>query len=122
MELNASLFVIPAILLLIPLIYWLCQTPKISTVPTASGHLPLIGNSVSYGLDPISFLKSKRAEHGDVFMVDLAILKVVFFLGPEATNQFFQGTERKGFSLWSVVGYMFGPKAQKCNPPSYFED
>ena len=117
MELKASLFVIPAILLLIPLIYWVFQMPKIGTVPTASGHLPLIGNSVSYGIDPISFLKSKRAEHGDVFMVNFAIVKVVFLLGPEATNQFFQGTEQKGISFWSVIGYIFGPKAQKCNPP-----
>ena len=103
-----------AVILLASVTSWLCVPPKISTVPTASGHLPLIGNSVSYGLDPIGFLKARRAKHGDVFMVNLAIIKIVFFLGPDATNQFYKGTDQQGISFTAVWEYVFGKKIYEC--------
>lgn len=104
-----------SILLLAPIIMvWFWTPPKVGTIPTASGHLPLLGNSISYGIDPIAFLKSKRAEHGDVFLVNLAVIRIVFLLGPEATNRFFKGTEQQGISFVSVWEYIFGRRIHEC--------
>ena len=100
-------------LLLLPLLYWLLKTPSIPSIPTATPHIPLIGNSVSFGLDPVQFLLNQRAKHGDIFLVNLAIIKIVFFLGPEGTNAVLKGTEKGGISLWAALSFLIGDAVVK---------
>ena len=102
-------------LLLLPLAYWLGKTPSIPAIPTATPHIPIIGNSVSFGLDPVKFLVTQRAKHGDIFFVNLVIIRIVFFLGPEGTNAILKGTEKGGVSLWAALTYIFGSAVERGN-------
>jgi hypothetical protein len=97
---------------LVPLIYYL-RPFKIPSIPNATPDLPLIGNTISFGLDPISFLQSQRARHGDIFLVNMSIFKVVFFLGPEGTNAIFKGTDRGGISFLAAMTFIFGHSLKK---------
>jgi hypothetical protein len=102
-----SLFVL-VLVLLIPILYYFLRIPSIPSVPTATPHYPLIGNSVSYGMDPIKFLLVQRARHGDIFLVDLAVIRIVFFLGPEGTNAILKGTDKSGISFWAAMETVIG--------------
>ena len=106
-------------LLVFPLLYWLCRTPSIHSIPTATPHIPLIGNSISFGIDPVKFLINQRAKHGDIFLVNLVIIRIVFFLGPEGTNAVLKGTEKGGVSLWVALSFLMG-KAVERGSPSIF--
>src|SRR5271169_453655 len=104
---TTSLFTLAAVLL-VPILYYFIRTPSIASVPNASPHYPLIGNSVSYGMDPIKFLLDQRARHGDVFLVDLVVIRIVFFLGPEGTNAILKGTDKSGIGFWSAMEFVIG--------------
>jgi hypothetical protein len=52
-----------------------------------------------------------------MFLVDLAIIKPIFLLGPAANNFIFSTTEQKGLSFYAVFEYMFGKRAQNCTIP-----
>jgi len=95
-------------LLILPVLYFLLKPPSIPSVPNATPSLPLIGNAISYGIDPIKFLTSQRAQHGDIFLVDLAIIRIVFFLGPEGTNAILKGSEKSGVSFWAALSFLIG--------------
>src|SRR5437762_866106 len=99
---NAISLFILAFLLLIPILYYFLRTPSIPTVPNATPHYPLIGNSVSYGINPIKFLLDQRTRHGNIFLVDLAVIRIVFFLGPEGTNAILKGTDKSGVSFYAA--------------------
>jgi hypothetical protein len=111
----------PALLLtlviLLPTLYVLLNHTKSGTIPVASGRLPVIGHSISYAADPIAFLKTKRAQHGNVFLVDLALVKLIFILGPEANNAFFNGTEKQGISSYAVLDLVFGQQSTMMGTP-----
>jgi sterol 14alpha-demethylase len=98
---------------LLPALYFLFKPPRIPKVPNATPHFPVIGNAISFGIDPIKFLLSQRARLGDVFLVDLAIIRIVFFLGPDGTNAILKGTERSGISFWEAVVFIFGESARR---------
>jgi len=108
----SSWILLPA-LLLIPLLYWFLRTPSIPSIPTATPHIPLIGNSVSFGIDPVKFLLNQRAKHGDVFLVNLAVIRIVFFLGPDGTNTVLKGTEKGGVSLWAALSFLIGSSVER---------
>jgi hypothetical protein len=110
----------PLILLLFPLLpvlYFLFKAPRIPTIPNATPNFPVIGNAISFGIDPIKFLLSQRARHGNVFLVNLAIIRIVFFLGTDGTNAIFKGTERSGISFWEAVLFIFGETAKTSKQP-----
>jgi hypothetical protein len=113
-------FLLLALLFLLPLLYYFFRPPSISTIPTATPHFPLVGNAISYGLNPIKFLQSQRSRHGDVVLVNLAVIKMVFLLGPDGNNAFFKGTERNGISFWAAISFIFGPVVEKGNVPFPF--
>lgn len=46
-----------------------------------------------YGKDPGEFLRKTRKQLGDVFCVDLLILKIVFFLGSEGNKTVLRAAE-----------------------------
>ena len=62
---------------------------------------------VQYGKDPITFLTKTREKLGDVFCVDLIIMKIVFFLGMEGNKVILKGEEDK-VSFWESVKWTFG--------------
>jgi hypothetical protein len=106
-----------ALLILLPTLYFLLTPPKVGSIPVASGRLPLIGHAIAYGTNPIAFLQRQRAQHGNMFLVDLAIIKPIFLLGPEANNFIFSATEKNGLSFYAIFEYMFGKRAQSCTTP-----
>jgi len=102
-----SLFIL-ALLLLIPIYYYFLRVPSIPSVPNATPCYPLIGNSVSYGIDPIKFLLNQKARHGNIFLADLAVIRIVFFLGPDGTNAILKGTDKSGISFWAAMEFVVG--------------
>jgi hypothetical protein len=104
---SVSLFIL-APLLLIPILYYFLRSPSIPSVPNATPCYPLIGNSVSYGMDPIKFLLDQKARHGNIFLVDLAVIRIVFFLGPDGTNAVLKGTDKSGISFWAAMEFVIG--------------
>src|SRR5271169_669772 len=114
-----SLLLLP-LLLLIPVLYYLLKPPSVTSIPTATPHVPLIGNAISFGLDPVKFLIAQRARHGNIFLVNLAVLRIVFVLGPDGTNAIFKATEKSGISFWAAVADIFGPSTAKGIPWSLY--
>jgi sterol 14alpha-demethylase len=102
---------------LLPVLYFLLRPPCIPTIPNATPNFPIIGNAISFGIDPIKFLISQRARHGDVFLVNLAIIRIVFFLGMDGSNAILRGTERSGISFWAAVLFIFGDSAKRGKHP-----
>lgn len=66
----------------------------------------------------MKFLITQRARHGDVFYVNLAIIRIVFFLGPEGTNAILKGTEKGGISFWAALKFVIGGSVDKGFPLS----
>jgi len=99
---------IPLALILLPVLWYFLKPPHIPGIPNATPMLPLIGNAIFYGYDPTLYLQQQRKKHGDVFLVNLAIFKVVFFFGPEGTNAILKGTERSGISFWYALEFLMG--------------
>jgi sterol 14alpha-demethylase len=104
------------LLVLIPVFHYLLKPPSVSSIPTATPHLPLIGNAISFGVDPIKFLIAQRVRHGDIFLVNLVVVRIAFFLGTDGTNAIFKGTEKSGISFWAAVADIFGPTTAKGVP------
>jgi hypothetical protein len=103
------------LLALIPVLFYLLKPIRIPTIPNATLNFPFIGNAISYGKDPVKYLLSQRAQHGDIFLVNLAVFKIVFFLGPECTNAIFRGTDKSGISFWAAMMTIFGGSVSKGN-------
>ena len=101
-------------IVLVPLVLYFVR-PSRSSIPNATPQLPLTGNAVSYGIDPVKFLAGQRARHGDVFRVNLVIIRIVFLLGPEGTNALLKGTEKSGISFYSALSFLIGSAVDKGN-------
>ena len=68
-------------------------------------------------MDPIKFILDQKARHGDIFLVDLAVIRIVFFLGPEGTNAVLKGTDKSGISFWAAMEFVIGEAVIKGIPP-----
>ena len=101
-------------LFLIPIFYYLFKAPSIPSIPNATPHLPLLGNVLAFAKNPVQYLVSQRALHGDIFHVNLGFIRFVYFLGPEGTNAIFRGTERGGISQFDTLTLILGVGAKKC--------
>lgn len=102
-----------ALILLLPVLYYLLKPSSIPSIPNATPRLPLLGNVIFFGINPVKFLKDNRARHGDIFLVDLVVIRIIFCLGPEGTNTVLKGTERAGISLWVALEYVIGGAVKK---------
>jgi len=98
---------------LVPVLYYFIKPDSIESVPSAQPSLPFIGNSISFGRDPVKYLLAQRSRLGDIFLVNLAVFKVVFFLGPEGTNAIFKGTDHGGISFLAAMTFVIGPPLEK---------
>jgi len=109
---TVSLFLL-AFLIVVSILFFSLRNASIPSVPNATPHFPLIGNSISYGIDPIKFLLEQRARHGDIFLVDLVAIRMVIFLGPDGTNAILRGTDNSGISFWSAMEFVIGGAVNK---------
>ena len=112
-EMLASVCLFVFSLSLAVLLHYLTKGPTISNVPESTPSLPLLGSGPWYRQDPVAFLVSQRQRHGDIVLVNLGVLRVLFFLSPEGTNALLKGTERTGVSLPATVSYLFGKPLQR---------
>lgn len=67
---------------------------------------------VEYAKDPVEFLRKTRQQLGDVFAVDLFVVKFVFFLGPQNTRTILRAPEDE-LSFWDQVEWALGPRLAK---------
>lgn len=79
-------------------------------IPTAGegSILERLSVPVQYGMDPVGFLARQRAKLGDVFCVDLFLLKFVVFLGPEGNRSILRASEKE-LSFWEMIKTLLGP-------------
>ena len=106
-------------LLLLICFCFLIKSRSLSSIPSASPSFPIIGNAISYRKNPIQFLRSQQARLGDTFMVNLGIIRVVYFLGPQGVNAVLRGTENSGVSMFAAACHMLGGAFEKCIVTTY---
>jgi sterol 14-demethylase len=80
----ASLFILAVFVVVI----WLGYRGRSSktTIPWTSTDLPFLGSAQSYTKDPVRFLLEQKAKLGDIFRVDLLVLRVTFLIGPKVCS------------------------------------
>ena len=101
-------------------LHYFVNGPAVHGIPQATPSLPLAGSAPWYRRDPVEFLQTQRQKHGDIVLVNLGVLRVVFFLSPEGTNALLKGTEKSGISLPETVSYLFGDPFRKGMSTSLF--
>ncbi|TDL19811.1 cytochrome P450 [Rickenella mellea] len=62
---------------------------------------------VEYGIDPVGFLAKQREKLGDVFCVDLFLVKIVFFLGSDGNKVVLRAAEDQ-LSFWEGLRWLTG--------------
>jgi sterol 14-demethylase len=72
---------------------WTPGQPDPSAPPKLSGSLPLLGNIVSFGRDPIELLRKGQAAHGEVFRFQLFQDPCYFLSGVEAQKAYFNAPD-----------------------------
>lgn len=65
-------------------LYWTRKPTNIA--PWAKSAHPLLGHVPRYAADPIRFLCEQRKLLGDVFRVDLLVLKITFVISSDVLN------------------------------------
>jgi hypothetical protein len=108
---------ISLVVTILAVLYLNTRPISIPSIPNATPALPFFGNSISFRNDPVRFLQSQRALHGNIFLVDLLALRIVFVLGPEGTNAIFKGTEDSGISMYAAASEFFSETAEYCTGP-----
>ncbi|PAV18547.1 cytochrome P450 [Pyrrhoderma noxium] len=63
---------------------------------------------VEYGKDPVQFLINARKKLGDVFCVDLFVVKIVFYLGVEGNKMILKAPEQS-ISFVDQIKWALGP-------------
>ena len=63
---------------------------------------------VEYGKDPVQFLINARKKLGDVFCVDLFVVKIVFYLGVEGNKTILKAPEQS-ISFVDQIKWALGP-------------
>ena len=105
--------------LLLIILYFFKRSRALVSIPTATPSFPIIGNAISYRANPIQFLRSQQARHGDVFLVDLGVIRIVYFMGPIGVNSILRGTETSGISMFAAACHMLGGAFEKCPTPRF---
>ena len=68
--------------------------PALSSPPTVSGRIPVIGHALQFLRDPIPLLQRGYQEHGSVFSLQLGNKPAVVLLGPDNNRFFFTQTDK----------------------------
>lgn len=86
-------------------------TTRISPTVPYAGEESLLARlrvPVEYGLDPVKFLIEQRKRLGDVFCLDLFLIKMVFFLGSQGNKAVLHASEND-VSFWENMKLFLGP-------------
>ncbi|KAF9785663.1 Sterol 14-alpha demethylase [Fusarium sp. DS 682] len=76
--------------------------------PLVFHWLPLIGNSISYGIDPPKFFAKCREKHGDIFTFVLLGKEITVYLGIDG-NDFILNGKHKDLSADEIYGPLCTP-------------
>ncbi|CAJ2501035.1 Uu.00g038880.m01.CDS01 [Anthostomella pinea] len=76
--------------------------------PVIFHWFPLIGSTVTYGMDPPRFFRENRAKHGDIFTFILLGKKTTVYLGP-AGNEFILNGKLKDVSAEDIYTVLTTP-------------
>ncbi|KAI9484148.1 MAG: cytochrome P450 [Benjaminiella poitrasii] len=79
------------------------KNPKV--VPTVFSWVPIMGNAIEFGKDPITFLKKCQEKYGDVFTFQLLNKRVTACLGPDG-NQFVFNAKQNLASAAAAYNHM----------------
>ncbi|CAO0791825.1 unnamed protein product [Mucor circinelloides] len=79
------------------------KDPKM--VPTVFSWVPIMGNAIEFGKDPITFLQNCQKKYGDVFTFQLLNKKVTACLGPDG-NQFVFNAKQNIASAAAAYNHM----------------
>jgi len=80
-------------------------------VPYATAAVPIIGPAIRFGINPIKYLQEQRKIHGDVFCVDLLIIRITFNISPAANQQFTRKAEAD-LGFWKIAEERMGPRVK----------
>ena len=58
--------------------------------PVATTSIPVVGAAIAFGSRGLEFLREKHKQLGNVFVVDLLVLRFHFVLGPKAIQAFYK--------------------------------
>eukprot|EP00762_Andalucia_godoyi_P000036 ANDGO_02341.mRNA.1 Sterol 14-demethylase len=96
-ELNISLtdIVIVAVLILIPVWFFSKKSRKPTDPPVWNSMVPILGNLVAFGKNPVDFVKWGRAKYGDVFETSILGKRMVFITHPKAHDVFFSARDEE---------------------------
>lgn len=100
----------------------LTRRPKDSP-PCARLGMPLIGNYIEFAKNPVDCIKKGQAKYGDVFTMQMMHKNLTFFLGPEASKDFYMDKKHAPKEIYNqekVYGFMtpvFGKDVVYDAPP-----
>jgi len=106
------LLAIPAVVLLVFVISsFLNKKRPGNAPPSASVGIPIIGNYIEFGSNPVNFIAECTQKFGRIFTVNMVGKHLTFLIGPECSAPFYQLGDDK-MSQNEVYGFMtpvFGP-------------
>lgn len=102
-----SLAAMYIVLLVIPLVAWFYLHP--SAIAWTRTSIPIVGSALAYAADPVAFLLDQREQLGDVFRVDLLVVRVTVLLGPSVRLDFKFQISRMLMGVDGVVEPMAPP-------------
>ncbi|KAJ9108613.1 hypothetical protein QFC19_002331 [Naganishia cerealis] len=74
-----------------------------NSVPWAKTSIPFLGGAIQYGTDPVKFLIEQRRKVGDVFRVNLVVMKITFVLGAKWNRWLLKDTKEEEVSFWDAI-------------------
>eukprot|EP00026_Physarum_polycephalum_P006902 Phypoly_transcript_06955.p1 GENE.Phypoly_transcript_06955~~Phypoly_transcript_06955.p1 ORF type:complete len:516 (+),score=76.50 Phypoly_transcript_06955:148-1548(+) len=81
---------------------------KSSEPPMVPYYIPYLGNILAFVLYPKTFIEDNNKKYGNVFMCKILGFNVVFLLGPEA-NDFYFNAQEENLSFLLAVDKVLGP-------------
>ncbi|VUC22461.1 unnamed protein product [Clonostachys rosea] len=83
--------------------------PKSKTEPPAVFHwIPIVGNAITYGMDPPKFFAQNREKYGDIFSFTLFNMKVMCYFGVDG-NEFILNGKVADLNAEEVYGPLTVP-------------
>lgn len=72
--------------------------------PVASTGIPIVGTAIAFGMRGLEFLREQHEKLGNVFLVDLLVLRFHFVLGADAIKKFYKAPNEVSFVFSRYIG------------------